>query len=184
MSLYFCWQKIFEKDDIRPWYSWSYLNLAHLTLTSLNLLQGRIAGSFNIPICTFFLPSRLWWQVFSSDLISASLQIFKCSICWQHWLRLSKWDYGGSKSGFFEDVRDLPWWMFLDLRSRIEVENVAVYWAAVGCFGMMWVFSLSLAALPASSRTSAARPQDVFLSWGHQYGDDKSPKNGCMCVCV
>ena len=23
-----------------------------------------------------------------------------------------------------------------------------------------------------------------FLSWGHQYGDDKSPKNGCMCLCV
>ena len=23
-----------------------------------------------------------------------------------------------------------------------------------------------------------------FLTRGHQYGDDKSPKNECMCVCV
>ena len=57
------------------------------------------------------------------------------------------------------------------------------------------VFSLSLAALPAGSRTSAARYSMTaarytgaaicsFLTRGHQYGDDKSPKNGCMCVCV
>lgn len=48
---------------------------------------------------------------------------------WQHWLRLAKFDPSGSKIRIFGAVRDLPWWMFLDLRSRIKVENVAVYWA-------------------------------------------------------
>ena len=64
------------------------------------------------------------------------------------------------------------------------------------------VFSLSLAALPASSRTSAARDSMtaarytvaghcqfsrdsfVFLSSGHHFGDHKSPKNERVCVCV
>ena len=42
-------------------------------------------------------------------------------------LRLAKYDSCRRKGRHFRGQQDLPWWMFLDLRSRIEVENVAVY---------------------------------------------------------
>ena len=92
----------------------------------------------NIPVSAylhfFSLPGRKEAAIFffgSADFWHKSLWNFskRLDSFWQHWLRLAKFDPSGSKIRIFGDVRDLPWWMFLDLRSRIKVENVAVYWA-------------------------------------------------------
>ena len=80
-------------------------------------------------------------------------------------------------------------------RRKYDISDNEPLMASWRCLGMMRVFLLSLAALTASLRTSAARYSMTaarytgaaicsFLTRGHQYGDDKSPKNKRVCVCV
>ena len=84
----------------------------------------------NIPVSAYLhffsvcRAGRRQQSFFLSSNFSKLLVLF-----WQHWLRLARFNPSGSKIRIFGAVRDLPWWMFLDLRSRIKVENVAVYWA-------------------------------------------------------
>ena len=137
----------------------------------------------NIPVSAYLHCSAHRSASFRLTWHSFRLQIFNFPIWRQHWLRLAKLTPANSKSGFFEDVRDLPWWMFLDLRSRIKVENVAVYWAerpltdcrvrhrnVYGSFGRTASRAQaqgrrpSKAAAPATQLVHAALPYWVVLS--------------------